>query len=532
MKNVTPNLAIRIGQAAIFCLFTCNALPQGVDFTPDNVSSQILVSNKAWQEGPKSRRQSLEVVLKQLEKEHAITFFYTSDLMEGKFIKMKDFNLKNLEEGLTRLLDSVNLRFRKLEDNTYVIYRAVETMPLNSRNKTSAIPSLPSAPLSILSSATSLAVATITGKVTDPQNQPLPGVSVVLKGTTTGTVTDGSGAYTLQVSALEGALVFSFIGYTTQEEPVGGRSQINVNLVADIKALQEVVVVGYGKENRRDLVGSISKVSSEDLNRQKTTSVTEALQGMASGLYIRNSSGHPGNGPEIRIRGKNSINLSTSPLWIVDGVPIQTGSMELAVDGVKPVSPIAMLNPADIQSIEVLKDAAATAIYGNRGSNGVIIVTTKSPQKGRTDISFSYDGGIAQLPFRQNDIFVDSQTYWQLADQAWANAGNQSELQPVVVTRTGFMDEKPNLTREEAINTNNDMLAALTRQSSFQQFGISGNKGFEKGGALFSLNYRDEKGVIKSNDFKRITGRLGLNLEVVPKVTMGLNANFTYIKNE
>ncbi|GAB3925665.1 SusC/RagA family TonB-linked outer membrane protein [Larkinella terrae] len=372
----------------------------------------------------------------------------------------------------------------------------------------------------------------ITGVVTSQSDgNALPGVTVVVKGTTNGTVSDANGKYTLSVADRSSTLVFSYIGFVSREITIGGKTAIDVTLAADTKSLDEVVVVGYGTQKRADIVGSIAKISSADLTKVPTTSVAEAMQGMASGLYISNTSGHPGSSPEIKIRGKNSINLNTSPLWIVDGVPIQTGSLDLTVGGVKPVSPLAMLNPNDIESIEVLKDASATAIYGNRGSNGVVIVTTKSNKGNQTGISVNYDGGVSQLPFRQSDIYVDSKTWWQLIDKAWANAGNTTTLQPKSITDVVFLDEKPTISRDEALATNTDHLAAMTQQSRFHQAGFTARKGFQTGGIMFSLNYRDEKGLLRNNDFKRLTTRFNFTFSPVKSVEVGINSNFLYVKN-
>lgn len=380
---------------------------------------------------------------------------------------------------------------------------------------------------------TALAQQVVKGTVVaQSDGKPVPGASVVVKGTTNGTVTDVDGKYTLNVANPQGILVFSYIGFVTQEVSLNNQSILDIHLVVDSKSLDEVVVVGYGTQKRVDVVGSIAKISSTDLTKVPTTSVAEAMQGMASGLYVGNTSGHPGAAPDIKIRGKNSINLSTSPLWIVDGVPIQTGSLDLTTNGVKPVSPLAMLNPNDIESIDVLKDASATAIYGNRGSNGVIIVTTKSSKSGQGGISINYDGGISRLPFQQSDIYVDTKTWWQLIDKSWANAGNTTTLQPKSITDVVFLDEKPNMSREEALATNTDNLAALTQQSRFHQFGFTARKGLQAGGVMFTMNYRDEKGLLRNNDFKRLTTRFNFTFSPVKSVDMGVNASFMYVKNE
>lgn len=368
----------------------------------------------------------------------------------------------------------------------------------------------------------------ITGVVKDKQGEAIIGANVVVKGTTIGNMTDMDGKFSLEVPS-NATLQISYIGYKSTEVPVGKQTFLNILLAEDTEMLEEVVVVGYGTTKRRDVVGSISKISSEDIVKIPSTNLAESLQGMSSGMMVTNNSGHPGSAPQIKIRGLNSINLSTDPLWIIDGMPIHTGASEHTQNGVKGISPISMINPNDIESIEVLKDAAATAIYGSRAAGGVILVTTKSNKGKLTGVKLSYDGGVSKIPFSQNDIFVDSPTWWQLMDKAQANAGN-APIDPTQIMATQFWGERPDMTREEAIATNTDHLDALTQDAYFHQFSLTANKGFETGGVMFSANYRDEKGLIKNNDFKRFTGRFSFNFKPLNSVEMGVNANFVYLK--
>ena len=368
----------------------------------------------------------------------------------------------------------------------------------------------------------------ITGVVKDKQGEAIIGANVVVKRTTIGNMTDMDGKFSLEVPS-NATLQISYIGYKSTEVPVGKQTFLNILLAEDTEMLEEVVVVGYGTTKRRDVVGSISKISSEDIVKIPSTNLAESLQGMSSGMMVTNNSGHPGSAPQIKIRGLNSINLSTDPLWIIDGMPIHTGASEHTQNGVKGISPISMINPNDIESIEVLKDAAATAIYGSRAAGGVILVTTKSNKGKLTGVKLSYDGGVSKIPFSQNDIFVDSPTWWQLMDKAQANAGN-APIDPTQIMATQFWGERPDMTREEAIATNTDHLDALTQDAYFHQFSLTANKGFETGGVMFSANYRDEKGLIKNNDFKRFTGRFSFNFKPLNSVEMGVNANFVYLK--
>ncbi|MGB6150358.1 MAG: TonB-dependent receptor plug domain-containing protein, partial [Pricia sp.] len=230
----------------------------------------------------------------------------------------------------------------------------------------------------------------ISGTVTDDQG-PLPGVNIVEKGTTNGVVTDFDGNFTIDNVAADGMLVLSYVGYLTQEVSVDGRSTININLEAESQQLDEVVVVGYGTVRKSDLTGSVSSVDGEKLKEFPVTSIDQGIQGRAAGVQVSQTSSAPGGGISIRVRGANSISSGSEPLYVIDGFPIYPDNNASGSGGNRNSSNVlATINPNDIESIEVLKDASGTAIYGSRGSNGVVLITTKSGTSGK--LSVSYDG--------------------------------------------------------------------------------------------------------------------------------------------
>ncbi|MGB6151544.1 MAG: TonB-dependent receptor plug domain-containing protein, partial [Pricia sp.] len=215
---------------------------------------------------------------------------------------------------------------------------------------------------------------TITGKITDADGTPLAGANVVQIGTSNGVVADFDGNYELRLTEGTKTLVFSYVGFKEKQIPVGDDTVVNATLEEDAQNLDEVVVVGYGSQKKTDITGSVSSVDSEDLEKAIFNNVDQLLQGRSAGVQVTSSSGEPGAPASIRIRGNNSISGSNSPLYVVDGIPI-TGSPNF--------------NPQEIESLEVLKDASATAIYGSRGANGVILVTTKRGKSGKAEISFT-----------------------------------------------------------------------------------------------------------------------------------------------
>ncbi len=369
---------------------------------------------------------------------------------------------------------------------------------------------------------------TVSGKVSDSSGASLPGASVVIKGTPNGTITDTNGNYTLSNVSFDATLQFSFVGMKTIEIKVTGKNVINAVLTEETVGIDEVVAIGYGTAKKRETIGAISKIGGDEITKLPSTSISQSLQGMAAGVNVTNTGGGtPGAGSQINIRGLKSISLSSDPLWIVDGIPIFTSSDALAVNGVRAASPISMLNPNDIASIEVLKDAAATAIYGNRASGGVIIITTKSSKMKETDVAVNYDGGISQLPFTQTSVFTNNTEYIAIRDEAMKNTGG-TEFQPSYFGQQFPND--PGFTREMAINTNTDHLSAMAQTAQFHQVGLSANKGFDTGGMLFSLSYRDEQGVLRHNDLKRMTARFSTNFKLIDFLELGTSANIMYME--
>ncbi|WP_020532643.1 SusC/RagA family TonB-linked outer membrane protein [Flexithrix dorotheae] len=381
----------------------------------------------------------------------------------------------------------------------------------------------------------------ISGTVTSAEDQePLPGVSILLKGTNTGTTTDFDGNFRLSVPP-DGTLQVSFIGFETHEEAVNNRSIINIALTPDIEQLEEVVVVGYGTKKKTDVLGSVATVKSEDLLKIPAPSFDQSLQGMATGVQVSTSSGVPGAPVTVKIRGISSINSGTNPLWIVDGMPIYSGGgvsnnpgggLEKS-DGTTGQNPMSMINPNDIESIEVLKDAAATAIYGSRGSNGVIIITTKTGKAGQSSLNIDYSIGVSDLSRDQNDIgYVTTKEYMQLADMAIQNSsGNPNdrfEPRRVLDLRPTFSP----LTREEADLISTDWFNEALRKGSFQELNLSATKGFEKGSMYLSLGYRDDKSVNRNNDLQRLSTRINLDFEPVKNLKTGMKLNFTYTVND
>jgi TonB-dependent starch-binding outer membrane protein SusC len=250
--------------------------------------------------------------------------------------------------------------------------------------------------VALISSQFIIAQKTVTGKVTDKSGMPLPGASIMIKNTNIGGITDFDGNYNLKINAEECTLVFFFYGMKNKEVFYNGQPVINVSLEEEISKLDEVVVIGYQEVQKRDVTGSISSVNDKTIEISKSPNLFDAIQGRIAGVNIASTSGELGAAVNFNVRGSNSVFSSGSPLFIIDGVQIDIDEREVASSGVGSVQqmdPLATINPLDIVSIEVLKDASATAIYGSRGANGVIIITTKGGQAGK--LNFEYTGSIS-----------------------------------------------------------------------------------------------------------------------------------------
>lgn len=328
----------------------------------------------------------------------------------------------------------------------------------------------------------------VNGVVTDENGVPLAGANILEKGTTNGAQADFDGNFSLTVAESNSIIVVSYIGYATQEVNVDGRAQITIALSEDASKLDEVVVVGYGTVKKSDLTGSVSSVKAEDINAIPVSSIDQALQGRASGVSVVQNSGLPGAPTTIRIRGTNSIQGGNKPLVIVDGFPVVGG-----LEGI---------NPADIENIEILKDASSTAIYGARGTNGVIIVTTKKGKDGRFTIDVDSYYGI-QEQSKKLDL-LNAQQFMEIANQRAVNDGEPELFFP----------------NPSAITTDTDWIDELFDPSPVQSHTITFTAGNERVKTSQSFNYFNQDGILKNSGFERATLRNNTEVEMSDWLTV------------
>ena len=330
-----------------------------------------------------------------------------------------------------------------------------------------------------------MSAQTVSGTVTE-ENGPLPGASVVVKGTSNGTSTDFNGKYTLNNVASDAVLVFSYVSYATQEVAVGGRSTIDVAMAVD-NALDEVVLIGYGSQRIKDATGSVAVVTSEDFNSGVIATPEQLIQGKTAGVQITETSGEPGAGINFNIRGSNSIRSGNNPLFVIDGVPLAGGGAPTpnvnGLGGGTARNPLSFINPNDIESISILKDASATAIYGSRGANGVVIIQTKAG-RGSSNGVWELTSSVSSATASNEYDLLNRDQYLQ----ALSDFGND----PVALN----------------FGNNNDFQDFYTRTAGSRRTDLSYSKSYADGNVRASFSYSNQNGVVLSTAQERISGRV------------------------
>jgi len=432
----------------------------------------------------------LKTLLKQWENEYHATIFYESDVVENKRVAEQPTAPGTLADRLAAVLPQVALQFKELRTNYFVVVNAPVMASFEVLHSTgSAADNVP-----------------VSGRVTDAKGEPLPGVTVLVKGTTNGTSTDANGNFSL--SAPENStLVFSSVGFKTQELAVtGATSTIAIRLSDDQQALNEVVVVGYGTQARQDLSTSVASVGGQALTRQPTAGFDQALQGQAPGVQVAAPSGAPGAGITVRVRGAASLNLNGSPLYIIDGVPVLPDYQQEIAVGNQRLNPLNTINPNDIESIDVLKDGAAAAIYGVRAANGVVVITTKRGKVGQAQVGLSVYYGKQYL--RKKLDVLNSQQFLQEYNEIQTNAGQA----PVSLT-------------DPRLQSNTDWQDEVYRPASMQNYQLNVSGGTDKTRYYVAGGYFKQEGISLNSGFDRYNFKLNLEQTVSQRFRLGTNLN-------
>ena len=364
-------------------------------------------------------------------------------------------------------------------------------------------------------------VSSVTGTVTSADDgEPVIGASVLVKGTTTGTVTNLDGNFTLQVPAGAKTLVVSYIGFQTQEVAVAPR--VAVALKSDDKLLDEVVVTGYTTQRRASFTGAAAIVDKDALAKKTDASFMKSLEGAVPGVQMNNASSMPGTFGTVFVRGRGSLSSGTAPLYVIDGVPVNAENEGSTTSDNNNTDPMSALNPADIENVTILKDAAATAIYGSRAGNGVIVITTKKGAEGATTVNFEMKQGAVSMGNHNMD-YADAKSSMDLFAKGWVAAGKATNY------KAAYKELTKNYRWDGSSST--DWIDAITRTGHYQDYNlnISGRTG--KTGYYLGLGYLDTKGIVIASDFARYSGRLNVDSKF-NRLTVGANTSFSYsVKN-
>ncbi|WP_423126927.1 TonB-dependent receptor [Gaoshiqia sp. Z1-71] len=363
----------------------------------------------------------------------------------------------------------------------------------------------------------SMQQGTIGGRVTNSSGEPIPGATVVIKGTSMGTITDFSGNYTISNVTPNAVLVFSFVGMRTREITLSGQSVVNASLEEETIGIEEVVAIGYGTVKKSDLTGSVSSIKTEDLKKVPVTSFDQAIQGRASGVQVTQASSAPGGRVVIRVRGGNSLSSSNEPLYVVDGYPISAGSS--AGGSGAGQNPLATLNTSDIASIEILKDASATAIYGARGANGVVLITTKRGQIGKTQVTFDGYSGVQQVANKLD--MMNAREFAELVNEARANDG----LSPAFPNNSNLYNFPDPSSLGKGVDYQDEIFRSALIHS--YNLGISGGNDavrYAVGGSFFG-----QTGIVEGTDFNRASFRSNIDSKLAENLTVATNFTASHV---
>ncbi len=527
----------------------------------------LIMQNNAWAAAMELQQEApLSQVLDKIGEKYQVIITYDSRMLADYKIHFEFVPGEPLETAVNRALGATGLKYRQLTDKYYIVYKKANTdkNTLNKiKRKFEQIEKLEeSGQLEIkqhLSHQPSkldnifetvhqiLTTRIISGKVTDDQDQPLIGATVRAKGSKTGTVTDLDGSFSLELPDDALVLVFSYIGFDSKEVEIGDQTYISVVLDEATSQLDEVLVVGFGTQKKKFATGAISKLNGEEIENAMQSTFDGALQGRVSGVQVTTSNAMAGSPVTIRVRGTSSIQASSDPLYVVDGVPVVSGNFSKnnasnwRLATANESNALVQLNPADIESIEILKDASATAIYGSRGSNGVVLITTKKGKEGKTKFNAGAQSGYSRETNRIE--MLDGPTYLTLAKEAWANshADNLADNNPKNDNQydTGNDFQKfwnailpPGLTREKAETTSTDWIDHALQRGQFQEYNFSASGGDAKTLFYIGGTYRDEKGIYTGNNFERYSARVNIDHHPSQYLSIGARTAFSVTDND
>ncbi|RAK02292.1 TonB-linked SusC/RagA family outer membrane protein [Larkinella arboricola] len=473
----------------------------------------------------------LETVLTSIEKQTSFLFLYDKlDLPEAQKISVRVKNA-TIDQALTAVFQNLPLSYR-IFNQTIVLKKVVRVsapeslLPLKLPEIRQAINPIQKTVEEIPQRAN----RPIRGKVTDENGNAFPGVSILVKNSQMGTTTDNAGEYRLNIPdalAQSGdlTLVASFVGYKSQEIRVGNRQEINFGMVVDTKTLNDVVVVGYGTQAKSSITGSVASVPMKSISNQPLSSLDQAMAGQIAGVNVAQTKGAPGGGVSVRVRGTGSIGAGNEPLYVIDGFPV--GS-----DYNSTLNPLATINPNDIESIEILKDASAAAIYGSRGSNGVVLVTTKHGKSGKSTVQFDTYYGLQQVANKIEMLNAREYAEYntEARNNAWVDRGGKA-TDPNSV-RPANLQIPEMFMNPESLGKGTDWQDEVFRTAPIQNHQLSVSGGTDKTQFFVSGAYFKQDGIVMNTGFDRYSARINLDHQASDRVKIGLNLSPSFSSNK
>lgn len=463
------------------------------------------------QVSPPASQKSLKEFLTSLEKTFKVYFTFESAIIRDKKVSNELMVSNSLEETLERALTPLDLKFEKVSDRYYTIFNdnGRQSFHLDDSGDLSETPSGPPQASSDREDKSAFAAIRVSGTITDENGAAMPGVNIIEKQTTNGVVTDADGKYSIEVRDVESILVFSFVGYLTMEEVVGARTVVSLQLTPDVSTLSEIVVVGYGTQEKKDVTAAVSVIAPDQIQNRPVTNMYQALQGLAPNLIIQQNSAEPGSVQNLNIRGVGSF-TDNSPLIIVDGIVVRTLGLQ-------------NLNPNDVESISVLKDAASSAIYGSQAANGVIYITTKRGSKNeRTSVQYSGLFGL-QSPTTTPKA-VQGWEFMTLKNEALANSGLPPQFTPEQISARRQQGSEPWVYDEMINNTVPQMNQNISLTGGTQRASYLLSAGSMSQQSMFNNDY-----VSKSNRFyyKRHNLRSNISVQFNKRIKADVNLAYT-----
>jgi TonB-linked SusC/RagA family outer membrane protein len=475
-----------------------------------------------------ARKQPIQQVLKTIERQSGYLFLYDEqDVPESRTVTARVRNA-SLDQVLETVFRDMPVSYKIFQRNI-VVKRIVK----NATPETAIPAKAPELRQNILLNRRTIEPLVpsferiVKGKVTDENGSPFPGVSIVVRNSQTGTATDANGEFRLSVpDALAGELVIvaSFVGYKNQELVVGNSGEINFGMTVDTKSLNDVVVVGYGTQNKSSITGSVASLPMKNVASQPLTSLDQALGGQIAGVNVAQTKGAPGGGVSVRVRGTGSIGAGNEPLYVIDGFPVSN-------DFNSTFNPLSSINPNDIESIEILKDASAAAIYGSRGSNGVVLVTTKHGKAGKTTVQLDTYYGVQQVASKIDMLNAREYAEYntEARNNAWIDKGGKASdpnsLRPAAL-QIPEMFMNPG-----SLGKGTDWQDEVFRTAPIQNHQLSVSGGNDKTTFFLSGAYFKQDGIVMNTGFERYSARVNLDHHISNNISVGLNLSPSFATN-